>query len=123
MGEPMDTKLLDIYSDYLIAQNQYATAIGLSELLQGQISHDKITRFLNNKEASSKELWEYIKPEVRKIEQDVGGVLILDDTIGEKAYTDENEIICWHYSHAKGRHVKGVNILSCLVRYGGKRQI
>ena len=67
---------------------------------------------------SSKELWEYIKPEIRKIEQDVGGVLILDDTIEEKTYTDENEIICWHYSHAKGRCVKGVNLLSCLVRYG-----
>ena len=114
----MDKKLLDIYSDYLIAQNQYATATGLSELLDGQISHDKITRFLNSKENTSKALWEYIKPEIRKIEQHTGGVLILDDTIEEKTYTDENEIICWHYSHAKNRCIKGVNLLSCLVRYG-----
>ena len=111
-------RLLDIYSDYLIAQNQYATAVGLSDLLEGRISHDKITRFLNSNEFSSKELWEYIKPEIRKIEQDAGGVLIVDDTIEEKTYTDENEIICWHYSRAKGRCVKGVNLLSCLVRYG-----
>lgn len=111
-------KLLDIYSDYLIAQNQYATSTGLSYLLDGQISHDKITRFLNNKQLYSKDLWEYIKPEVRKIEADNGGVLILDDTIEEKTYTDENEIVCWHYSHAKGRCVKGINLLSCLVRYG-----
>src|SRR5436190_2007427 len=110
--------MLDLYSDYLIAQNQYATAVGLSDLLQGQISHDKITKFLNRNEFASKELWKHIKPEIRKIEQDVGGVLILDDTIEEKTYTDENEIICWHYSHAKGRCVKGVNLLSCLVRYG-----
>jgi len=115
----MDKKLLDIYSDYLIAQNQYATATGLSELLDGQISHDTITRFLNHKEqCSSKELWEYIKPEVRKIEQNEGGVLILDDTIEDKTYTDENEIVCWHYSHAKGRCIKGINLLSCLIRYG-----
>jgi len=111
-------EILDLYSDYLIAQNQYATAVGLSDLLQGQISHDKITRFLNGKEFASKELWQHVKPEIRKIEQDVGGVLILDDTIEEKTYTDENEIVCWHYSHAKGRCVKGVNLLSCLVRYG-----
>lgn len=110
--------LLDLYSDYLIAQNQYSTAVGLSELLQGQISHDKITRFLNSKDLFSKDLWEYIKPEIRKIEQKEGGVLTLDDTIEEKPYTDENEIICWHYSHSKGRHVKGINLLSCLVRYG-----
>jgi hypothetical protein len=114
----MDKRLLDIYSDYLIAQNQYATAIGLSDLLEGKISHDKITRFLNGKAAGSQELWEYIKPEIRKIEKDVGGLLILDDTIEEKTYTDENEIIAWHYSHAKGRCIKGVNLLSCLIRYG-----
>lgn len=78
----------------------------------------KSLKFLNSKKLSSKNLWEYIKPEIRKIEQKVGGVLILDDTIEEKTYTDENEIICWHYSHAKGRCIKGVNLLSCLVRYG-----
>ena len=28
-----------------------------------------------------------------------------------------SEIVAWHHSHAKGRHVKGINILSCLVSY------
>ena len=65
----MDKNLLDIYTDYLIAQNQHATATGLSDLLDGQISHDKITRFLNSKKLSSKNLWEYIKPGIRKIKQ------------------------------------------------------
>jgi hypothetical protein len=54
---------------------------------------------------------------VRKT-QSSDGVLILDDTISEKPYTDENAINCWHFSHAKHRHVKGINLLSCLVRYG-----
>lgn len=49
--------------------------------------------------------------------QKTGGVLILDDTISEKSYTDENAVNCWHYSHAKHRHVKGLNLLSWLVRY------
>jgi hypothetical protein len=30
-----------------------------------------------------------------------------------------NEIICWHHSHIHKRHIKGVNILSCLVEYEG----
>jgi hypothetical protein len=111
-------KMLDIYSDYLIAQNQYATAVGLSDLLEGRMSHDRVTRFLNSEKFTSRDLWEYVKPDVRKIEEDKGGVLIIDDTIEEKTYTDENEIICWHYSHSKGRCVKGVNLLSCLARYG-----
>lgn len=114
----MNKNLLDIYSDYLIAQNHHASATGLSDLLDGEISHDKITRFLNSPPAGSKELWQYIKLDLRKIEQDTGGVLAIDDTIEEKPYTDENELVCWHYSHAKGKCVKGINLLSGLVRYG-----
>lgn len=110
-------KILDLYTDYLISQNKYATSTGLSDLLNGAISHDKVTRFLNGDKLGSKELWEYIKSAVRHNEKQ-GGALILDDSIEEKPYTDENEIMCWHYSHAKDRHVKGVNILSCLVQYG-----
>jgi hypothetical protein len=63
-------KMLDIYSDYLIAQNQYATAVGLSDLLEGRMSHDKVTRFLNREKFTSKDLWEYVKPDLRKIEED-----------------------------------------------------
>jgi len=110
-------KILDIYSDYLIVQNKYATSTGLSEMLNGAISHDKVTKFLNKEELTSNELCEYIKPEVRNNEN-VDGVLVLDDSIEEKPYTDENEIICWHYSHAKSSQVKGINLLSCLVKYG-----
>ena len=40
--------------------------------------------------------------------------MIVDDSISEKPYTDENEIICWHYDHSKGRTVKGVNFVSVL---------
>jgi len=109
---------LDIYTDYLICQNNYATSTGLSDLLCGAMSHDKFTRFLNGTALGSQDLWLYIKPEIRKNEKQSGGILILDDSIEEKPYTDENEIMCWHYSHSKGTHVKGVNILSCLVRYG-----
>lgn len=114
----MNKKLLDIYTDYLISQNQYATATGLSKILDGKISHDKITRFLNSGNFGSKELWQYVKPHIRRFEKENKGVLILDDTIEEKMHTDENEIICWNYSHAKGSFIKGVNIISCLARYG-----
>lgn len=96
-------ELLDIYTDYLISQTKYATATGLEALLEGELSHDKISRFLKQYKFGAKDLWKYIKPEVRKFEKAKEGVLIIDDTIEEKPYTDENEIICWHFSHAKGR--------------------
>ncbi|WHQ46494.1 MAG: hypothetical protein MTP17_03230 [Candidatus Midichloria sp.] len=108
-------KTLDIYTDYLICQNSYATTTGLSDLLCGEMGHNKFTRFFNGTALGSQDLWGYIKPEVRKNEKKLGRILILDDSIEERPYTNENEIMCWHYSHAKGRHVKRINILSCLV--------
>ena len=106
-----------IYTDYLICQTKYATSTGLSDMLNGSISHDRITRFLNKNKYDSKALWKFVKTDIRKYSSKDMGIISLDDCIEEKPYTDENEIMCWHYSHAKGSHVKGVNILSCLVTH------
>lgn len=81
-------------------------------MVNGEISHDAITRFLSEREYTSKDLWLEVKSAVRQMEGD-DGVLIADDTISEKMWTDENEIVCWHYDHAKGRLVKGINLLNC----------
>jgi hypothetical protein len=40
--------------------------------------------------------------------------LILDDSIEEKPYTDENDIVGWHYDHSKDRMLKGINFLTAL---------
>lgn len=109
----MNKQILDLYSDYLIGSFGAITATGLSALTEGEISHDKITRFLNKEEFGSKELWELVKPTVRKLEKQEA-VIIFDDTIEEKLYTDENEITAWYYDHSLKRNVKGVNLLNCL---------
>lgn len=111
----MDTKMLDLYSDYLISSFSYTTATGLSKALSGTISHDKITRFLAADDYDAKSLWKLVKPIIRKIASS-DGILIVDDTIEEKPYTDENDLITWHFDHTFGRNVKGVNIVSLLYR-------
>ena len=70
-------KLFDIYTDYLISQNKYATATGLSLLLAKSDQLWKITRFLNKIRFESKDLWKYVKPKVLYIEKDNGGMLTL----------------------------------------------
>lgn len=105
--------MLDIYSDYLISSFSYTTATGLSDALDGAISHDKITRFLSAGDYDSKQLWKLVKPTIRKIESE-DGIFIVDDTIEEKQYTDESDLITYHYDHVFGRSVKGVNIISLL---------
>ncbi|NJL43579.1 MAG: transposase [Pseudanabaena sp. SU_2_4] len=51
--------------------------------------------------------------------EDKSGVLIVDDSIEEKPYTDENEHICWHYDYSKDRQVKGINFISLLYHSQG----
>lgn len=104
---------LELYTDYLISTFGSATATGLSSMVDGDVSHDRVTRFLSEREYTSKDLWMQVKSTVREIEQD-DGVLIFDDTIQEKAWTDENEVMCWHFDHCKGRSVKGINLLNAL---------
>lgn len=83
-------------------------AYQLSTLLNDEVSHDSVQRFLAVEEQTSADLWHKVKPHVRKVES-AEGVLIVDDSIGEKPYTDENDIICWHSDHSKQRHIKGLN--------------
>src|SRR5216684_3068191 len=109
----MDKQLLDIYSDYLISSFGLTTTTGLSAMIDSVISHDKITRFLSGSDFTSADLWQLVKPLVRQIQSEEA-LLIIDDSIEEKLYTDESALICWHWDHSLGRNVKGVNFLSCL---------
>src|SRR5215210_1479159 len=115
----MNRDLLELYSDYLLSAFSYTTATGLSAMTGGAVSHDRITRFLRGKELDSAALWRLVKPMVRNLQDEQeDGVLIIDDTIEEKPYTDESELICWHYDHSQGRSVKGINLLSALYQVG-----
>ncbi len=113
----MNRELLELYSDYLLSAFSHTTATGLSAMTAGAVSHDRITRFLASKEMDSRALWRLVKPLVRQVEGDEG-VLVIDDTIEEKPYTDESELICWHYDHSKGRSVKGIDLISVLYQVG-----
>jgi DDE superfamily endonuclease len=111
-------KLLDLYSDYLISAFGQTSATRLSSLLNGEISHDQTQRWLAGEKQTAADLWRIAKPHVRKIE-DENGVMIVDDSIAEKPYTDENDIICWHYDHSQQRNVKGINFVTCLYHNHG----
>lgn len=107
----MNKELFELYSDYLLSSFGKTTATQLSTLLDGAFSHDQITRLLSRNNFDSRSLWHYVKPFIRQIEKD-DGVVVADDTIQEKLYSDENDLICWHFDHTFGRSVKGVNLLN-----------
>ena len=109
---------LESYTDYLISTFGQASATGLFAIMDGDVSHDRVPRFLSEREYTSKNLWLQVKTMVRTAEKDVG-VLIFDDAIQEKKCTDENEIMRWHFDHLSNRSVRGMNLLNALYHNGG----
>jgi hypothetical protein len=107
----MGRERLNLYSDYLLYSNGQTTATGLSKLLEGEISPDKITRFLLTESFDEKALWKKVKKVVGAYE-DEEACLIFEDTIIEKPYMDEYEIVCWYYDHKGNRLIKGINLLT-----------
>src|SRR4051794_15405637 len=121
----MNRDLLKLYSDYLLGAFGHTTATGLSAMADGEVSHDKVTCFLSEKGsrlAGAVALGKAIGARDRREadqEEEKEGVLVVDDTIEEKPYTElQSELICWHYDHSKGRNLKGINLLSVLYRVG-----
>ena len=114
----MNEALVELYSDYLLSSFGQTTATGMSDLLDGAYSHDQVTRLLSTNDFTSKDLWRMVKSTVRQVETD-DAVLIFDDTIEEKPYTDLSDSIAYHYDHTKGRAVKGINLLNCLYHSQG----
>ena len=94
--------LLDLYTDYLLSSFGQTTATGLSKVLDGLVFHDKITRLLNGSGFTSRDMWQEVQPLVREFEND-SGCLIFDNSLLEKLYTEENEIVGWFYNHSKNR--------------------
>jgi len=105
--------IADLYADYLLASFGATTATGLSQLLEGEVSHDQVTRYLAGTKKTAADLWRAVKSFVRDVQSEAG-VLSLDDSIEEKPYTDENDIVCWHYDPSKDRMLKGINFLPAL---------
>lgn len=83
---------LELNSDYLISSFSGTTATGFSELMDHEIRHDQITRFLSKEDYTLRDLWLLVKRQVRQVET-ADGALIFDDTLIEKPHTDENDII------------------------------
>ena len=109
---------LDLYTDYLLSSTGQTSATGLSRLFDGQVSHDQVTRWLTSVYLDSRQVWAHAKPLIRQTERalaaDDFAVLVVDDSILEKAHTDANALICTHYDHSAGRYVKGLNFVSLL---------
>jgi len=82
----------------------------------------RVTRWLSQTTYGSVDIWRPARPLIRPAEarQPAGGfaVLIVDDSVLEKAHTDANELICTHWDYSQQRYVKGLNFVSLRYQAG-----
>ena len=118
----MTSCMLDLYTDYLLSSTGPTTATGLSRLLEGALSHDHITRWLSHATLGSAEVWRHAKPLIRQADvqqpAEEFAVLIVDDSVLEKAHTDANELIGTYWDYSQQRYVKDLNFVTLLYQAG-----
>jgi hypothetical protein len=90
----MGWDLLDAYSDYSLYGGGRTAAAGLSNLLGGETSHVKITRFLASELFDEKTLWKKAEKAARAFERE-DARLTFDDTVVERPRMDGNEMVSW----------------------------
>jgi hypothetical protein len=86
------------------------TITNLAEHLE-QISHDKINRYLKNEKLTPRILWDNVKD---LIVFDENAYIIFDDTVLDKRFSEEMEIVRRQYSGNEHGVVKGIGIVNCI---------
>ena len=94
----MNKKLLDTYSNFLIASTKSAHSTDLQKITDSQCSKDSVYRFLSSGQFCEKNYWLSIKETLRSIE-DSNACISFDDTIVHKPHSKTNEQECQRYQY------------------------
>jgi Transposase DDE domain len=98
------------YCQYLLSSQINYTITNLAEHLEN-ISHDKINNYLKNEKLTPNLLWDNVK---NLIVTDENAYIIFDDTVLDKRYSEEIEMVRRQYSGNEHGVVKGIGIVSCI---------
>lgn len=102
------------YVDYLLSVPDHVSSVDLSEVLDNQYSHDQISRMLYGGEIDDKKLYLKGKRFVKSLKAAGKKVIIIDDSIQPKPYSEINGLVAYHYDHSQHGYVKGINFISAL---------
>ena len=101
------------FIDYLIASPRQGTATEAARTQPDSddpAAHDAYTRLLHRLEPDTDALWVEVRPEVRR----TTGVLVLDDSVLDKAYARTMALVHRLWSGKHHGVVKGINLLTLL---------
>jgi hypothetical protein len=95
-----------MYIAFLLGEPKYSSCCRLAELMD--ISHDSVNRFLQREDYTPQDLFNQAKQQLEL----KGGVLSVDDSVLDKPYSHQMELVGYFWS---GKHhcvVKGIDLIS-----------
>ncbi len=101
---------LELYTKFLIANHNRYSGVELSKTSAGRLSHDRVSKWLAEEEFDSKNLW----PRVREMIERETGYLIVDDSVLDKRFSRNNELVGRHWSGNEQRLICGIDLVNLL---------
>ncbi len=96
------------YIEYLISTPVNYTCSHLAEHLEG-VSHDAITDYLQREKLTARGLWELVEPLLKDSE---AAYLLVDDSVQNKQYSHQIELVKKQYSGAEHGLVRGIGVVN-----------
>lgn len=100
----------DLYSHFLLSTFGRHSIIWLARLLDNQPSHDSWTRWLSNAKLRPRIIWEDVQ---KKVDLS-SGYLVIDDSVADKWYSKQIDLVKRQYSGTHHRLVDGIGVVSLL---------
>ena len=104
----------ELYKSFLQASSVRYSGLSLSEVSPVALSHDSVSRWLNESNFRPRELWQIAKNHVKNDER---CLLIVDDTVLSKQRSKKIELVNYQYSGNEHDVIKGIGLVN-LVWHG-----
>ena len=99
------------YIRFLIASYRMCTCTEAARCIPEsriQAAHDSVNRFLERQSSDTEALWQESLPMIEKDQ----GFLIIDDTTLDKPYSNQVDLVSYHWSGKHHRVVKGISLVT-----------
>jgi len=98
------------YCQYLLVSQINYTLTNFAEHSE-KFSHDALNRYLQGEKLSPKLIWDNVQNQVVPTSK---GFVVFDDTVANKNFSQEIELVRHQYSGNAHRVIKGIGIVTCV---------
>ena len=105
---------LDLYTKFLIANHNRYSGVELSKTSELSLSHDSVSKWLREENFNAEDIWIHVKDMIKKKE----GYLITDDSVLDKRFSRNNELVGRHWSGNEHRIICGIDLVNLVWTQG-----